>query len=110
MSCATPSVLKPTLRCGSNCNPEGPMLSQISREWAHGALLTILSVLALAVSYAPAAIAWEYWGGDKGGTRFSAIDQITSENVDRLLRAWEFRTATSFVAMRKPWSARSSKI
>jgi quinoprotein glucose dehydrogenase len=68
------------------------MLSQISREWAHGALLTILSVLALAVSYAPAAIAWEYWGGDKGGTRFSAIDQITSENVDRLVRAWEFRT------------------
>jgi quinoprotein glucose dehydrogenase len=49
-------------------------------------------VLALAVSCAPAAIAWEYWGGDKGGTRFSTIDQITSKNVDRLVRAWEFRT------------------
>ena len=65
------------------------MLSQISREWVQ---LTILLVLALAVSCAPAAIAWEYWGGDKGGTRFSTIDQITSKNVDRLVRAWEFRT------------------
>jgi quinoprotein glucose dehydrogenase len=38
------------------------------------------------------ASAWEYWGGDGGGTRFSQLAQITPANVDNLVRAWEFRT------------------
>lgn len=38
------------------------------------------------------ALAWEHWGGDSGGTRFSPLDQITPANVDRLVKAWEFRT------------------
>ncbi|MCA6124135.1 pyrroloquinoline quinone-dependent dehydrogenase [Bradyrhizobium sp. WSM 1704] len=38
------------------------------------------------------AFAWEYWGGDCGGQRFSELTQITPENVGTLLRAWEFRT------------------
>lgn len=36
--------------------------------------------------------AWEHWGGDPGGMRFSPLTQITPENVGNLVRAWEFRT------------------
>jgi quinoprotein glucose dehydrogenase len=36
--------------------------------------------------------AWEYWGGDPGGMRFSQLAQITPENVGSLVRAWEFST------------------
>ena len=32
------------------------------------------------------------WGGDRGGSRFSPLAQITSGNVGNLVRAWEFRT------------------
>lgn len=38
------------------------------------------------------ALAWEHWGGDRGGSRFSPLTQITSGNVGNLVRAWEFRT------------------
>lgn len=37
-------------------------------------------------------LAWEYWGGDRGGQRFSPLTQITPDNVGSLMRAWEFRT------------------
>ena len=36
--------------------------------------------------------AWEHWGGDAGGMRFSELAQITPGNVGNLVRAWEFRT------------------
>jgi quinoprotein glucose dehydrogenase len=36
--------------------------------------------------------AWDHWGGDLGGTRFSPLEQITPANVDRLVRGWEFHT------------------
>ena len=36
--------------------------------------------------------AWEHWGGDRGGSRFSPLSQITPANVGNLIRAWEFRT------------------
>lgn len=35
---------------------------------------------------------WRQYGASKSGTRFAAADQINLENVDRLTRAWEFRT------------------
>jgi quinoprotein glucose dehydrogenase len=38
------------------------------------------------------ASAWDNWGGDRGGTRFSPLQQRTSANVDRLVRSWEFHT------------------
>ena len=41
---------------------------------------------------APQASAWEHWGGDRGGSRFSPLNQITPDNVGNLVRAWEFRT------------------
>ena len=38
------------------------------------------------------ALAWEHWGGDRGGSRFSPLTQITPANVGQLVRAFEFRT------------------
>src|SRR4051812_26598823 len=53
-----------------------------------------IPALWLAVAlFAPApASAWEYWGGDRGGSRFSPLNQITPDNVGNLVRAWEFST------------------
>ena len=50
---------------------------------------TLLALLLLA---APSASAWEHWGGDQGGTRFSRLAQVTPANVGNLVRAWEFHT------------------
>ncbi len=50
------------------------------------------TLLALPVLAAPPASAWEYWGGDPGGQRFSPLAQITPANVGNLMRAWEFHT------------------
>jgi hypothetical protein len=49
-------------------------------------------VLFLAVWAVAPALAWEHWGGDAGGLRFSPLAQITPDNVGNLVRAWEFRT------------------
>jgi quinoprotein glucose dehydrogenase len=38
------------------------------------------------------AFAWEYWGGDQGGMRFSKLADITTANVGNLVRAFEFHT------------------
>src|SRR4051794_23593734 len=51
-----------------------------------------LLVLALAALVAAPALAWEHWGGDRGGTRFSQLAMITPGNVDNLVKAWEFHT------------------
>jgi quinoprotein glucose dehydrogenase len=51
----------------------------------------IVGHLAVASVGLPAS-AWEHWGGDPGGTRFSPFGQITASNVASLVRAWEFRT------------------
>lgn len=34
---------------------------------------------------------WRMWGNDAGGSRFSALDQITRSNVGLLAHAWTFR-------------------
>jgi quinoprotein glucose dehydrogenase len=52
----------------------------------------LLGLLAVALFAAVPALAWEHWGGDRGGTRFSPLAQITPANVGNLVRAWEFRT------------------
>jgi quinoprotein glucose dehydrogenase len=46
----------------------------------------------LALLVAAPALAWEHWGGDRGGMRFSPLAAITPKNVDRLIKAWQFRT------------------
>jgi quinoprotein glucose dehydrogenase len=47
------------------------------------------AVIAAAASQAPSPHAeWRYFGGDKGFTRYSALDQITRDNVKNLRIAW----------------------
>src|SRR5262245_57647408 len=50
-------------------------------------LLRLLAVLCVATP----ALAWEHWGGDRGGSRFSPLKEITPANVGDLIRAWEFQ-------------------
>jgi len=52
----------------------------------------VLTGLMLACLAAQPLLAWEHWGGNAGGTRFSALAQITPANVNNLVRAWEFHT------------------
>ncbi len=35
---------------------------------------------------------WTHYGGDAGGSRYSALDQITANNVGALAPAWEYKT------------------
>jgi quinoprotein glucose dehydrogenase len=56
------------------------------------AMQKILALFALAVLAEAPALAWEHWGGDRGGMRFSPLTQITPANVGDLVRAWQFRT------------------
>jgi quinoprotein glucose dehydrogenase len=60
----------------------------------HAVLVSILWLLLAGqfVPPVPPAFAWEYWGGDPGGTRYAGIGQITAGNVGRLIRAWDFHT------------------
>lgn len=51
-----------------------------------------LFVAIFCIATALPASAWEHWGGDSGGSRFSPLNQITPDNVGNLVRAWEFRT------------------
>ncbi len=53
-------------------------------------VLLFIAIFCIAISF-PAS-AWEHWGGDRGGSRFSPLNQITPDNVGNLVRAWEFRT------------------
>src|SRR5450631_1695030 len=53
--------------------------------------MTGFLLAAMLLAAAPA-LAWEHWGGDRGGMRFSPLSQITPENVGQLVRAWEFHT------------------
>ncbi|MBR0937046.1 pyrroloquinoline quinone-dependent dehydrogenase [Bradyrhizobium jicamae] len=57
-------------------------------------LYRLLAVLLLCASSAMASehSAWEFWGGDRGGQRFSELTQITPDNVGNLVRAWTFHT------------------
>src|SRR6186713_822074 len=54
--------------------------------------LIIFVVAIFCAGVAIPAFAWEHWGGDRGGSRFSPLNQITPDNVGNLVRAWEFRT------------------
>jgi quinoprotein glucose dehydrogenase len=56
------------------------------------ALLISALMLMPACDAAEPGSAWEHWGGDQGGTRFSQLAEITPGNVGRLVRAFEFHT------------------
>ena len=53
----------------------------------------IVSILVFVIaSLVPAAAQdWPYYGYDSGGSRFSPLTEINTENVDQLERAWTYR-------------------
>src|SRR5258708_29756839 len=53
---------------------------------------TWLRLSAVAFFVGAPALAWEHWGGDPGGPRFSPHARIPRANVGHLVKAWEFRT------------------
>ncbi|WP_263409059.1 pyrroloquinoline quinone-dependent dehydrogenase [Terriglobus tenax] len=49
--------------------------------------------LILAVATAGAqTVDWPYYGGDQGGMKYSALTQVTKQNVSSLKLAWEWKT------------------
>jgi quinoprotein glucose dehydrogenase len=51
-----------------------------------------VGAVALLLLAARPCVAWESWGGDPGGSRFSPLRQITPDNVGNLVPAFEFHT------------------
>lgn len=58
---------------------------------AVGATLLWLGLDAAAAEPRPANRGWPVYGGDLGGTKYSALDQINRTNVQRLQPAWIYR-------------------
>src|ERR1700751_639817 len=57
-----------------------------------GLFAFFVGLFVLAIPIPPHASAWEFWGGDRGGQRFSELTQITPDNVGNLVRAWTFHS------------------
>jgi quinoprotein glucose dehydrogenase len=58
-------------------------------------MLAILGAVGLLSGMSPAAAGagdWAFYGGDGGGSRYSALDQINRGNVGQLKPAWELHT------------------
>lgn len=53
---------------------------------------------------------WPEWGNDKGGQRFSALKQITPQNVGRLKKVWEFHADYNPAGIRGQFEATPLKI
>ncbi len=51
-----------------------------------------LFLIAVLFSTAQAESAWPHYGGDEGGTRYSAAAQITPRNIDNLIPVWTYTT------------------
>ena len=66
-----------------------------------------IGVVALLLIAVRPSAAWESWGGDAGGSRFSPLQQIAPDNVGNLVRAFEFRTGD--LAVRAPEVMRRTK-
>jgi hypothetical protein len=56
------------------------------------ASLLLIGGLAIAARMPQPAAAWDHWGGDNGGTRYSPLRQIAPANVGALVRAWQYST------------------
>jgi len=76
----------------------------VRQVWA--GRLQYLLCLVLLLAMRPC-LAWESWGGDPGGSRFSPLREITSGNVGQLVRAFEFHTGD--IAARPPDVMRRTK-
>ncbi|MGJ4926211.1 pyrroloquinoline quinone-dependent dehydrogenase [Bradyrhizobium sp. HKCCYLS2038] len=74
----------------------------MSFRWGLAALAVIWTHMVLSPAWA-----WQHWGGDAGGTRFSPLAQITPGNVDQLVQAWAYHTGD--MASRSPAAALRTK-
>jgi quinoprotein glucose dehydrogenase len=57
-----------------------------------GAGMVRRAVVLAVVAAATQLVGWTHWGGDAGGSHHADIAQITPDNVERLVRAWEYRS------------------
>lgn len=55
-------------------------------------IITLLALILTALPARAGDAGWDHYGADEGGSRYSAAKEITPENVDNLIRAWEFST------------------
>ncbi|MET4327686.1 quinoprotein glucose dehydrogenase [Bradyrhizobium sp. i1.15.2] len=67
----------------------------------------LAALITLLLFSARPGLAWESWGGDPGGSRFSPLREITPDNVGNLVRAFEFQTGD--LAARPPGVMRRTK-
>jgi quinoprotein glucose dehydrogenase len=70
---------------------KGRRPDRLRRGVAQVASLALALGLGIACAAAHGA-GWSAYGGDDGGTRFSAASEITPQNVDRLVPLWTFHT------------------
>lgn len=55
--------------------------------------VSALLVLSMAAGLSPArASDWQHYGGDEGGSHYSALTQINRDNVGELQQVWQYRT------------------
>src|SRR5438094_387343 len=55
------------------------------------AILAVSSLAIIAAQQASRQVEWLYYGGDPGGSRYSPLTDINSDNVQRLQVAWEWK-------------------
>lgn len=54
--------------------------------------IALLCTIGAALAASAEEAGWSHYGGDEGGSRYGAADQITPDNVDNLIPAWTFST------------------
>ncbi|MCG5248116.1 membrane-bound PQQ-dependent dehydrogenase, glucose/quinate/shikimate family [Methylorubrum extorquens] len=78
------------LATGAGLHASGPG-APADPLWQTGAAVAAPGPLARPMASVPAE-GWPFWGNDRGGTRYSPLNQITRQNVDKLEVAWEADT------------------
>ena len=63
-------------------------LNYRAMAYAVSTLCAVAAAIAVVASQAPPQSEWRYYGGNKGFTRYSALDQINRDNVKTLRIAW----------------------
>lgn len=59
-------------------------------QLTHAALVTLVTLATLLPTLSTAQ--WQHYGGDAGGTHYSPLTQITTDNVSRLEQVWAFQS------------------
>jgi quinoprotein glucose dehydrogenase len=64
--------------------------------------VTTTSAPILAQQGAPTNGEWPTYGGDLGGTKYSPLDQVNSENFENLEIAWRWQSADAYLSLDTP--------